>query len=106
MRKKKKYYIKIDQNQLYYDGFRQFRPKRFLSCSGLLSQTDKLILESKDLNKPFNVVMRIALTLFLANIQINLTKNRDYLKVEQEDDEHRLIHGKIVYLIYIETPLI
>ena len=103
-KKEKKYYIKIDQNQLYYDGFRQFRPKRFLSCSGLLSQTDKLILESKDLNKPFNVVMRIALTLFLANIQINLTKNRDYLKVEQEDDEHRLIHGKIVYLIYIETP--
>ena len=103
-KKEKKYYINIDQNQLYYDGFRQFRTKRFLSCSGLLSQTDKLILESKDLNKPFNVVMRIALTLFLANIQLNLTKKRDYFKADQEDDEHRLIHGKIVYLIYISTP--
>jgi hypothetical protein len=102
-KKEKKYYINIDQNQ-FYEGFRQFRTKRFLSCSGLLSQTDKIILESKDLNKPFNVIMRIALTLFLANIQLNLTKNRDYSKAEQEDDEHRLIHGKIVYLIYLSTP--
>ena len=102
-KKEKKYYINIVQNP-YYDGFRPFRTKRFYSCSGQLSQTDKLILESKDLNKPFNVIMRIALTLFLANIQLNLTKNRDYLKIDQEEDEHRLINGKVVYLIFISTP--
>ena len=102
-RKEKKYYANLDQNHLlYYNDFRPYRTKRFLSCFGLLSQTDKLISESKDLNRPFNVIMRVALSLFLANIQINLTKEKSDLI--DEYDEYRLIQGKIIYSIFISTP--
>ena len=100
-RKEKKYYANIDQNKLYYD-FRQFRIKRFLSCYGLLNQTDKLISDSRDLNRPFSIIMRIALSLFLANVQINLTKEKNDLI--DEYDEYRLVKGKIIYSIYISTP--
>ena len=101
--KEKKYYANLDQGQLFYSDFRPFRTKRFLSCFGLVNQTDKLILESKDLNRPFNFLMQISFTLFISNIQFNLTKNRSQL-IDELDEEHRLIQGKIVYLIYILTP--
>ena len=102
-RKEKKYYANLDQSHLlYYNDFRQYRTKRFLSCYGLLNQTDKLISDSKDLNRPFSIIMRVALSLFLANVQINLTKEKSDLI--DEYDEYKLIKGKIIYSIYISTP--
>ena len=102
-KKEKKYYANIDQNQLYYNDFRHLRTKRFLSCFGLLNQTDKLIIESKDLNKPFNILMRVSFSLLIANIQYNICKNKnDFL--DDFEEEYKLIHGNIVYLIYIYTP--
>jgi hypothetical protein len=103
VRKEKKYYVNLEQSHLlYHNDFRSFRTKRYLSCYGLLNQTDKLISDSKDLNRPFNIIMRVALSLFLGNVQINLTKEKSELI--NEYDEYKLIKGKIIYSIYIYTP--
>ena len=102
-KKEKKYYANIDQDQLYYNDFRRLRTKRFLSCFGLVNQTDKLILESKDLNKPFNILMQVSFSLLIANIQINITKNRNDI-FKDDEEEYKLIQGKIIYLMYICTP--
>ena len=102
-KKEKKYYAKIDQNQIvFYNNFIPLRKKRYLSCFGLVNQTDKLITESKDLKRPFNVVMRTAFSHIIANIQVNLNKNKGNLNDDEND--HRIIHGNSSYLIYIRTP--
>ena len=102
-KKEKKYYSKIDQNQIaFYNNYRPLRRKRYLSCFGLVTQTDKLITESKDINKPFNVIMRTAFSHILAIIQVHLNKNHE--NINNEEDEQRAIHGKYSYLIYIPTP--
>ena len=103
IRKEKKYYANIEQNQLsYFDNLNPNKRKRLLSCFGLENRTERIISESKDLKKPFMVLMQTAFTLILAKIQLNLGKKKN--EYEDEDEEsHRLIQGKIVYLIYIPT---
>ena len=101
-RKEKKYYANFEKNQIsYFDNLNPNKRKRLLSCFGLDNRTDRLIHESKDLKKPFYALMHIALSIFLAKIQVNLTKKR----IETDDDENeearKLIHGKNVYLIYL-----
>ena len=102
-KKEKKYYANIDQNQIaYFNAFRPYRKTRYFSCFGLVNQTDKLITQSKDVNRPFNVIMRTTFSLMIANIQMKLNKYKNENK--QEEVDGRLIHGKIVYLLYIPTP--
>jgi hypothetical protein len=72
-----------------------------LSCFGLENRTDRIISESKDLKKPFTVLIKTAFTLFLAKIQSNLGKKKSEL--EEDEESHKLIQGKIVYLMYIPT---
>ena len=103
IRKEKKYYANIEKNQLsYFDNLNPNKRKRLLSCFGLENRTERIISESKDLKKPFMVLMQTAFTLILAKIQSNLGKNKNELE-EEDEESHRLIQGKIVYLMYIPT---
>ena len=106
-KKEKKYYanfnIDYDTDQIVYlNGFKPYRKKRYLSYAGLTNHTDKLISQSKDINRPFNVIMSTAFTLLIANIQANITKFK--ININQEENDGRLIQGKIIYLMYIPTP--
>ena len=100
-RKEKKYYANIEQAQLYYykNNFStiSYRKKRFLSCFGLVNQTDKLINESKDINRPFNVIMRTSFSLIIALIQNNINKNKNHLL--SGDEQISPINS--LYLLYI-----
>ena len=101
-RKEKKYYANIEQNQLYYFNnynYKPFRKKRFLSCFGLVNQTDKLINESKDIKRPFNVIMRTTFSLVIALIQNNINEN----KISNEEMEQRILPLKSQYLFFIPT---
>ena len=102
-RKEKKYYAKIDQNQMIYysNSLKPFRKNRFLSCFGLVNQTDKLINESKDINRPFNVIMRTTFSLMIALIQSKLNGNKTSVNNEEEQ---AILLGKTPYLMYIPTP--
>ena len=103
IRKEKKYYANIEQNQLsYFDNLNPNKRKRLLSCFGLENRTERIISESKDLKKPFTVLIKTAFTLILAKIQSNLGKRKSELE-EEDEESHRLIQGKIVYLMYIPT---
>ena len=103
-RKEKKYYANIEQAQLNYynNNFNQmsYRKKRFLSCFGLVNQTDKLINDSKDINRPFNVVMRTSFSLMIALIQSNINKTKNNLLGE---DEQRIFPINSLFLLYIPT---
>ena len=100
IRKEKKYYAKIEQNQIvYFNGYKPFRKQRLFSAFGLANQTDKLITESKDINRPFNVIMNTAFSHIIAIIQTNINKNKGFI-----DNEEERIHGKKSYLIFISTP--
>ena len=103
LKKEKKYYANIDQNQMVYysNTFKPLRKKRMISCFGLVNQTDKLITESKDINRPFNVIMRTSFSIMVAYIQSKLNKNKIALN---DEEEQRAILGKNNYLIYIPTP--
>ena len=99
-RKEKKYYANIEKNQIsYFDNLNPNRKKRLLSSFGLENRTDRLINESKDLKKPFSVLMHTTFTLIIAKIQGNLSKIND--KLNNEEEEHRLIQGKTIYLMYV-----
>ena len=103
IRKEKKYYANIEKNQLsYFDNLNPNKRKRLLSCFGLENRTERIISESKDLKKPFIVLIQTAFTLILAKIQSNLGKKKSELE-EEDEESHRLIQGKIVYLMYIPT---
>ena len=99
-KKEKKYYANIDQNQLYYYNYKPHRKTRFLSCFGLVNQTDKLINESKDINRPFNVIMRTTFSLVIALIQNNINRNK---MISNEEIEQRLFPSKSQYLFFIPT---
>ena len=104
-RKEKKYYANIEQAQLYYynnsfNPLQSYRKKRFLSCFGLVNQTDKLISDSKDINRPFNVIMSTSFSLIIALIQSNINKIKNNLL---NDDEQRIVHNSPLYLLYIPT---
>ena len=103
-RKEKKYYANIEQAQLYYYNNSinpmPYRKKRFLSCFGLVNQTDKLINESKDINRPFNLIMRTSFSLVIALIQSSINKNKNNLINEEEQ---RLVKLNSLYLLYIPT---
>jgi hypothetical protein len=103
LKKEKKYYANIDQNQMAYysNTFIPLRKKRMISCFGLVNQTDKLITESKDINRPFNVIMRTSFSIMIAYIQSKLNRNKTVLN---DEEEQRAILGKNNYLIYIPTP--
>ena len=103
LKKEKKYYANIDQNQVAYysNTFIPLRKKRMISCFGLVNQTDKLITESKDINRPFNVIMRTSFSIMIAYIQSKLNRNKTVLN---DEEEQRAILGKNNYLIYIPTP--
>jgi len=102
-KKEKKYYANIDQSQIvYFNDFMHYRNKRYFSCFGLVNQTDKLITQSKDLNRPFSVIMRTTFTIMIATIQMKLTKYKNENK--QDEVDGRIIHGKMGYLLYIPTP--
>ena len=103
LRKEKKYYANIDQDQIVYfsNNFKQLRTKRLFSCFGLVNQTDKLITESKDINKPFNVIMRTTFSILIAYIQSQLGRDKNALNNE---DEQKFLLGKTSYLLYIPTP--
>ena len=101
-RKEKKYYANFEKNQIsYFDNLNPNKRKRLLSCFGLDNRTDRLIHESKDLKKPFYALMHIALSIFLARIQVNITKIRVKSEDDEDEDAGKLIQGKNVYLIYL-----
>ena len=98
--KEKKYYANIYQNQMAYynsNSFKPLRKKRFVSCFGLVNQTDKIITQSKDINGPFNVIMRTTFSLLLAYIQSKLNRNKNNMNNEEEQMISK------TYLIYIPT---
>ena len=103
LRKEKKYYANIEQNQMVYysNTYQPYKKRRMISCFGLVNQTDKLIIESKDINRPFNVIMRTTFSIMIAYIQSKLNKNKINLN---EVDEQKLILGKTNYLIFVPTP--
>ena len=102
IRKEKKYYAKIYPNQIsYFNNYKTYRKKRFLSCFGLINQTDKLITESKDINRPFNVIMQTTFSIILATIQSKLDKMKN--NPANEDNNNRT-YGKTWYLIYLTIP--
>ena len=103
-KKEKKYYANIYPNQLLYynNSVKPSKKKRF-SCLGLVNQTDKLINQSKDINKPFTIIMRTTFTILMAYIQKNITKYKD--NINNDEIDPRFLQGNKGYLIYIPTPL-
>ena len=65
-----------------------------------MNQTDKLINESKHINKPFNVIMRTTFSLVIALIQNNINKNKI---ISIEEINQRLFPLKSQYLFFIPT---
>ena len=102
--KEKKYCANFVKNQLsYFDNLNPNKRKRLLSCFGLENRTERIIHESKDVKKPFLALMHTAFTIVLAKIQMNIAKNINESEVDEDEEIFKLIHGKNVYLIYLQT---
>ena len=102
--KEKKYCANFEKNQLsYFDNLNPNKRKRLLSCFGLDNRTDRIIHESNDVKKPFLALMHTAFTIILAKIQMNIVKNINESEIDEDEEIFKLIHGKNVYLIYLQT---
>jgi hypothetical protein len=95
--KANKYYINIEPSQIQ---------KRKSVSNFDISNTDKIINESKKYYKPFTIIFKSSLSIFLATVQKNIIKkfyenNRNHDKNSNEFRNNYIAYN---YLYYFTTP--
>ena len=93
IKKNDKYYANIIENQIN---------KRKNINSNDISNTDRLINESKNYYKPFTIIIRTTLSIFFGIIQENIVNKLKKIKREENDDE--LNKSQYNYLNYFTMP--
>jgi len=95
IKKNDKYYANIIQNQIN---------KRRNINSNDISNTDRLINESKNYYKPFTIIMRTTLSIFFGIIQENIVNKFKKIKREENDNNDELNKSEYNYLYYFTIP--